>query len=79
MPVSLLREACRLCTAFARTNGASGLVSWVSQGVRELLADSGYCASSPVCGIGVPVASDIKPAELDNLNWWFMSGDTDFL
>lgn len=79
-PVSLMPLASQACRRVASAMGASGLVTWASSAVESVLGDSDGCSSSTeICGIGVPVASALDEPDVAQLNWWFMSGDTDFL
>jgi hypothetical protein len=43
------------------------------------LQPSGFSRQTEVARIGVPVDSAVSSQEVAEMNWWFMSGDTDFL
>lgn len=78
-PLRLMEVASRMCRAFVSELGGARLVTWASAAVEQHLMGSGFVSAGTVAGIGVPVASDVAADDVPSLNWWFMSGDTDFL
>ena len=78
-PLNMLDLASRLCRIEAARLGASSLLTWASSAVVLALQQSGFSRQAEVARIGVPVASDVSSDDVAQMNWWFMSGDTDFL
>lgn len=78
-PIGMVNTASRLCRQEAARLGASSLLTWASPAVVMALQPSGFSRQTEVARIGVPVDSDVSSQEVAEMNWWFMSGDTDFL
>ena len=78
-PMNMLGMASRLCRQEAAQLGASALLTWASPAVARALQPTGFSRQTEVARIGVPVASAVTSKEAVQMNWWFMSGDTDFL
>jgi hypothetical protein len=78
-PVGMMSLASRLCRQAAAKLGASSVVTWASPAVMTALQPSGFSRQTEVARIGVPVDSAVSSQEVAEMNWWFMSGDTDFL
>lgn len=78
-PVGMMSLASRLCRQAAAKLGASSVVTWASPAVMIALQPSAFSRQTEVARIGVPVASAVSTKEVADMNWWFMSGDTDFL
>lgn len=78
-PIELLPTACRLARLEAAREGSSGLTTWASPAVAHHLAGTGVTQRSLAAVLGVPKASDLTQEQVQQLNWWLMAGDTDFL
>ena len=78
-PVELTPLALQACRLEARRAGASELTGWASAAVAQRLAQSGIERRVVWAGLGIPVASDMKPEEIPRVRYWLMGGDTDFL
>ena len=78
-PVEFLGPACQACRIEAARAGAAELTAWASAAVVDQLAQSGFGLRVVCAGLGIPVASDLKPEEVPQLRLWLMGGDTDFL
>lgn len=78
-PTDMLGLASRLCRIEAARLGASSVLTWASACVEACLPPRAWVRRTEVACIGVPVASAISSEEVQHLNAWFMSGDTDFL
>jgi hypothetical protein len=78
-PVEQLGLASALCQAQATRLGATEMTTWASQAVQDQLTASGVAARHEVAKIGVPTASAVPDESVQALDWWLMSGDTDFL
>jgi len=78
-PVEQLGLASALCQAQAARLGATEMTTWASQAVQDQLTASGVAARHEVAKIGVPTASAVPDESVQALDWWLMSGDTDFL
>jgi hypothetical protein len=78
-PIDQMGLASILCQAEAGRQGATEMLTWASKAVQDQLAASGITERNEVAKIGVPTASDVPSAGIHALEWWLMSGDTDFL
>lgn len=78
-PIGMVNTASRLCRQVAARLNASSVVTWASPAVVMALQASGFSRQTEVARIGVPVASAVSSDEVAQMNWWFMSGDTDFI
>lgn len=78
-PIKLMPLALDACRLEAMRAGAIELTAWASAAVAQQLAQSGIERRAVCAGLGIPVASDMKPAEVPGLRYWLMGGDTDFL
>lgn len=78
-PVDQMAQASRLCQAEAFARGASEMVTWASASVETQLQGCGVSERHAVAKIGVPTSSDLPTDGERPLDWWLMSGDTDFL
>ncbi len=78
-PVKLMPLALQACRLEATRAGATELTAWASAAVAHRLAQSGIDRRVACAGLGIPVASDLKPDEVPRLGYWLMGGDTDFL
>jgi hypothetical protein len=71
--------ASRACVAQARWSGASSLVAWATDPVKQLLGNDGTFDQCVTARLGIPIASALNHDEASRAQWWFMGGDTDFL
>lgn len=78
-PLDQMAQASQLCQAEAFRRGASEMVTWVSASVEAQLQGCGVTERHEVAKIGVPTSSDLPADGARPLDWWLMSGDTDFL
>ena len=78
-PVDQLAQASQLCQAEAFKRGASEMVTWASAFVEAQLQGCGVSERYEVAKIGIPTSSDLPTNGARPLDWWLMSGDTDFL
>ncbi len=78
-PSKWLNAACRASQAQAAQFGAQELAAWASPLVVNALRDSGWRHNSVTACLGIPASSDVIEADVHQLNWWLMGGDTDFL
>jgi len=78
-PLALLPAACTLGRLEAAHLGSAGLTTWASPAVALRLAETGVTQRSLAAVLGVPKASDLAEEQVQNLDWWLMAGDTDFL
>ena len=82
-PPARLGVALHAGLADAAARGASQLWAWasteVTQALDAVLPVPAQPARVEVARIGVPCASELSPARLDDLRWWWLGGDTDFL
>ena len=78
-PINWLTAACRACLTQAAQFGAQELAAWASPLVVNALRDSAWQHNSVAACLGIPASSDVIEADVHQLNWWLMGGDTDFL
>ena len=78
-PLDLMTLAHRMVMQVARQQQASCVLSWASAEVEQALQSTGIDAFETCAVMGVPVASDLTAEQAQNLHWWAMAGDTDFL
>ena len=78
-PRKWLIAACSACRAQAAQFGAKELAAWASPLVVDALRDSAWRHNSVTACLGIPASSDLIEADVPQLNWWLMGGDTDFL
>jgi hypothetical protein len=78
-PLDLLTTAHRMVMQVAQQQQASCVLSWASAEVEKALQSTGIDAFETCAVMGVPVASDLTAEQAQNLHWWAMAGDTDFL
>lgn len=78
-PPSLMPLAVKACRLQAALAGASELTAWASAEVAAQLADSGVTQREVCAKLAIPSASDLEPAAIGQLRFWWMGGDTDFL
>jgi short-subunit dehydrogenase len=71
--------ACLACRLEAGRAGATELKTWASQAVALELAHTDVSYREVCSGLAVSAFSDMKQQDVPRLNWWLMSGDTDFL
>ena len=78
-PLNLMTTAHRMVMRVAQQQQASCVLSWASAEVEKALQGTGIDAFETCAVMGVPVASDLTADQAQNLHWWAMAGDTDFL
>jgi hypothetical protein len=78
-PLNLMTTAHRMVMRVAQQQQASCVLSWASAEVEKALQNTGIDAFETCAVMGVPVASDLTADQAQNLHWWAMAGDTDFL
>lgn len=78
-PIDLMPQACKACRLEAGRAGATVLTAWASSAVAKRLVHSAIERREVCAGLGIPVASDVKPEAIPRLRYWLMGGDTDFL
>jgi hypothetical protein len=78
-PLDLMTTAHRMVMQVAQQQQASCVLSWASAEVEKALHSTGIDAFETCAVMGVPVASDLTAEQAQNLHWWAMAGDTDFL
>ena len=75
----LITEAHRMVMKLAHAQKAICVLCWSSAEVEKSLAQTSIDAIEICAVMGVPVASNVTAEESQNLRWWAMAGDTDFL
>jgi hypothetical protein len=75
----LITEAHRMVMKLAHAQKAICVLCWSSAEVEKSLAQTSIDAIETCAVMGVPVASNVTAEESQNLRWWAMAGDTDFL
>ena len=78
-PLKLMSTAHRMVMNVAQTQRASCVLSWASAEVEKSLTSTQVDAIATCAAMGVPIASDLTAEQAQNLRWWAMAGDTDFL
>lgn len=78
-PKNLMPVAVQHALQNATQHGTPELQAWASAVVCEALQRTGAAPPNTCAWIGIPTASDVQADDLPTLNWWLMSGDTDFL
>jgi hypothetical protein len=78
-PTHLMPLAHRMVMKQAHIQQASCVTCWASAEVERVLADSHIDAIETCAVMGVPIASNLTAEQAQNLRWWAMAGDTDFL
>lgn len=78
-PTHLTPLAHRMVMKQAHIQQASCVTCWASAEVERALADSHIDAIETCAVMGVPIASNLTADQAQNLHWWAMAGDTDFL
>jgi hypothetical protein len=58
---------------------ASCVTCWASAELEKALAGTAIDNIETCAVMGVPKASNLTSDEAQNLRWWAMAGDTDFL
>ena len=75
----LMPLAHRMVMKQAYIQQASCVTCWASAEVERVLANSHIDAIETCAVMGVPIASNLTAEQAQNLHWWAMAGDTDFL
>jgi hypothetical protein len=75
----LITEAHRMVMKLAHAQKAICVLCWASAEVEKSLAQTSIDAIETCAVMGIPVASNVNAEEAQNLRWWAMAGDTDFL
>jgi hypothetical protein len=78
-PTHLMPLAHRMVMKQAHIQQASCVTCWASAEVERELVDSHIDAIETCAVMGVPIASNLTAEQAQNLRWWAMAGDTDFL
>ena len=78
-PTQLITTAQRMVMKLALAQHASCVTCWASAALEEALAGTAIDSIETCAVMGVPRASNLTADEAQNLRWWAMAGDTDFL
>lgn len=78
-PLEWMPMAARACRLQAGACGAHGLTAWASPLVARHLGETEIAGRSEVARLAVSAFSASALREPEELRWWLMGGDTDFL
>ena len=78
-PPALMATAWQACCHTAQQQGKARLEMWASDAVVRQLAKTPLSYQAEVVRIGIVNASALPPEVTQDLDWWLVGGDTDFL